>query len=468
MFEPTSATPSSSESGLTSEPPYPLPGSLSLNGAPLVFAPTEAAFSVSAVVLAGEPVNLRAQVRREGAAMWSEVAEPWVRAADVAQWTFTGLEADARYEYRVVAQEPEADTRVLFEGHALTRRSSGAEFTFAMISDTHIGPDLDFHNQGDEALTARISAEMLEKQPDFVLNLGDLLDYHQFGFNVAPSDASLARAAYQNYRGALGNTIGHLPHFSAVGNWDGENGDFTDQEIMRSREQRMLYVPNPGPDTYPEGGSPGEDYYAFTWGDATFVVLNVMTYTTTPHLLTGFNEYPDDWTLGSQQLEWLEETLSAATTPWKFLFIHHTVGGAGPSPANAAYGRGGGLAAYVGEQAVVHQMMLDYGAQIFFHGHDHVFVDMTIDGIHYTDPGSAGAPWKFSEAETGYTQYWADSGWAQVHVAPERVHVEFFAEGGTLLHEYTIGGASLELPDAGVVVDASVTSGSTSEYDASP
>src|SRR5690606_28832643 len=292
-----------------------------------------------------------------------------------------------------------------------------------------------------------ISADLLADNPDFIIHLGDVLDYHQFGFNVAPADPILPRWAYQNYRGAMGDTIGQLAHFSALGNWDGENGDFTSEQIARSRQQRMLYLPNASPDTYPQGGSPGQDYYAFTWGDATFVVLNVMSYTPTAHLLTGVNEYADDWTLGSTQLEWLEKTLSEATTKWKFTFIHHTVGGNGPSFANAAYGRGGGQAAYVGEQAIIHQMLLDYGVQIFFYGHDHVFVDMTVDGVHYTDPGSAGAPWKFHTAETGYTEYWTESGWARVNVDPDDVHVEFLAQGGTLLHEYWV--PERATPDAG-------------------
>lgn len=471
---PSSTSPDTSAASVTSAPllteEFP-PGPLSLNGAPLVFAPTADSFSVSAVILAGDPVNLTARVRREGAENWGEALAPLVREEDLGQWTFEGLEPDTRHEYQVLANDPGEAQRVLFDGHARTQRPESTEFTFAMLSDTHIGVDLEYTNQGDEALTARISAEMLQAAPDFVLNLGDVLDYHQFGFNVPPSQSSLARTAYQNYRGAMGNTIGHLAHFSALGNWDGENGDFSDADIMRSREQRQLYLPNPGPNTYPEGGSPGEDYYAFTWGDATFVVLNVMSYTPTAHLLTGFDEYPDDWTLGSQQLSWLETTLSASTSKWKFLFIHHTVGGAAPDAANAAYGRGGGQAAYVGEQAVIHQMMLDYGAQIFFHGHDHVFVDMQVDGIHYSDPGSAGAPWKFTEAETGYTEYWTDSGWAKVTVSPERVHVEFIAEGGVLLHEYVIPEGEPG-PDSGVpesdAGDAAPPSDVSSRSDAMP
>jgi len=72
--------------------------------------------------------------------------------------------------------------------------------------------------------------------------------------------------------------LGNVAHFPTVGNWEGENGCNSSDQIQRSSSQRLLYVPAPTPQTYPEGGSPTEDYYAFTWGDALFVVLNVMTF----------------------------------------------------------------------------------------------------------------------------------------------------------------------------------------------
>ncbi len=154
--------------------------------------------------------------------------------------------------------------------------------------------------------------------------------------------------------------------------------------------QRLLYAPGPGPTPIPKGGSANGDYYAFTWGDALFVVLNVMTYTPTCHLLGNGPGLPDDWTLGAAQLAWLDQTLAHATSKWRFLFIHHTVGGAAGNADDTAYGRGGGQAAYVGEQATIHAMMLQYGVQIFFYAHDHVFTDMVVDGIHYTAAGERG------------------------------------------------------------------------------
>ncbi len=165
-----------------------------------------------------------------------------------------------------------------------------------------------------------------------------------------------------------------------------------------------------------------------------------MTYTPTCHELSTYPGLPDDWTLGEKQLAWLESTLSQATSQWKFLFIHHAVGGEAGDPVNSAYGRGGGQAAYVGEQATVHEMMLKYNVQIFFYGHDHVFMDMVVDGIHYTLPGSAGAPWLFSTSITGYPEgeYYPVSGYARVDVSPVTTHVTFLGLENTELYSFTV------------------------------
>jgi hypothetical protein len=63
---------------------------------------------------------------------------------------------------------------------------------------------------------------------------------------------------------------------------------------------------------------------------------------------------------------------------------------------------------------------------------------MTVDDIHYSLPGSAGAIWFFTQAETGYSEFWSTSGWAKVDVSPNNVHVQFLALGGQVLYEYTL------------------------------
>jgi 3',5'-cyclic AMP phosphodiesterase CpdA len=412
---------------------------------PFLFAPTAKGFSVSVILTAGDPATLFARVRLLGTEAWSELTAPIRSEADRAEWDIEGLEPGSRYEYLIVETDTEEEL-TLGVGIATTARQPGSSFSFAMVSDTHIGADLAFSNQGDEVTLSGISREIATASPDLVVNLGDILDFHEYGFVEPPPDASITRNAYRNYRATFGSTLSYAAHYGVLGGWDSENGCDTPEEIDRSRQERLRYMPGPKPETYLEGGSPFEDYYAFTWGDALFVMLNVFTYTPGCHQLSTYPGLRDDWTLGDAQLAWLRSTLEGATAKWKFLMIHHPVGGDAGNPeldpvnaeVNSAYGRGGGRAARVGEQEIVHELMREFGVQAFFYGHDHVFTDMTVDDIHYSLPGSAGAIWFFTEAETGYSEFWSTSGWAKVDVTPNNVHVQFLALGGELLYEYTL------------------------------
>ena len=420
----------------------------SLLGAPMVSAPTPRGFTLDTVLRAGDPARLRARVRAQGEVAWIEEGPAAVVAPDLARWSVSGLAAGRRYEYEIqAASDGASEPRTLYAGSAVTARPAGTPFTFAMIADTHIEPR-DPIPEGQtipddtwgvhETNMLSVMREIPASEPDFLINLGDILDYHLFGFNDPPPDSAWARLGYLNYRRMLGDVLGQAAHFPVIGNWDGESGCNTAEEIARSTTQRVLYAPGPAPTTYPESGSPNQDYYAFTWGDALFIVLNVMTYTPTCHLLGWGNGTPDDWTLGAAQLAWLEQTLARATSRWRFTFIHHTVGGMAGNYDNSAYGRGGGLAAHVGEQAAIHAILLKYGVQIFFYAHDHVFTDMIVDGVHYTMPGSAGAPWKFDSSETGYQTYWPDSGYGRVRVSPDAVRVDLIAAGGQVLAGYDL------------------------------
>jgi Calcineurin-like phosphoesterase len=411
-------------------------------GAPMIVAPTATSFGINVVFQGEDPKKLRGRYREGGTTdAWAELGEPISRVDDLAEWQVTGLREGTEYEYEVWYGE---DGSKLYSGSARTQAPRSQPFRFLLLTDSHIFPRRIYPHQSapleaQEATLYQVANNMAQENADFMVNLGDMLDFHVFGFNDPPPTSDDTRDAYLNYRRVLGSSLGNMAHFPVIGNWDGENGDFSSEEIERSRSQRLLYAPGPTPDTYPEGGNELQDYYAFQWGDALFVVLNVMTYTPTAHLLS-YDPIgvPDDWTLGQAQLTFLEETLENATSPWRFILIHHTVGGAAGTFEDSAYGRGGGQAARVGEQSKVHDLMLQYGVQAFFYGHDHVFADMVVDDIHYTLPGSAGAPWKFEALYTGYETYWIDSGHARVDVSPERLGVEFVNLEGTVLYEYEL------------------------------
>jgi predicted phosphodiesterase len=149
----------------------------------------------------------------------------------------------------------------------------------------------------------------------------------------------------------------------------------------------------------------------------------------------------DDWTLGDKQKAWLYKQLSESKAKWKFIFIHHTVGGKGGNDIETRYGRGGGQAAYIGEQRLIHKWMREFGVNALFYGHDHVFTDITVDGIHYICVGSAGAPWKFTREETGYEKFLPDSGYTWVDVRADKLTVSFVRPNklkpeGEVLHQF--------------------------------
>ena len=209
---------------------------------------------------------------------------------------------------------------------------------------------------------------------------------------------------------------------------------------------RKAFLPGPNHLTYPQGGSEREDYYAFSWGDALYVILNIQTYSRPsqpnelPSLAEDVNQITD-WTLGEKQMAWFETTLRKANERFRFVCIHHPAGGNAGDAANTLYGRGGARAWNTGEQARIHALMKQHHVQIFFYGHDHVFVDDVVDGIHYALPGSCGAPWKFTKAETGYERSWPDSGHAQLDLTPEKATVTFINVEGKTLHSFSVSPA---------------------------
>src|SRR4029077_4743123 len=99
--------------------------------------------------------------------------------------------------------------QILYSGTAVTKRASGSSFTFDLLADSHIQPcDLippDTETCGENYLVSAettllgVASDIRQDRPDFMIHLGDVLDFHQFGFNGPPPDSTWARLAYLNY-----------------------------------------------------------------------------------------------------------------------------------------------------------------------------------------------------------------------------------------------------------------------------
>ena len=329
---------------------------------------------------------------------------------ELLEFELINLQSNTQYYYILKAKDTTMQDFAESDERSFRTKRESYSFNFTLITDSHIN----LVNSADR-LIGIANKTVQNDNSDFVIFLGDNMELSENGYGYIEDEIE-AIQKYEKFRDALISASFYLPSFFTIGNWEGEAGWIEEENLTLARNIRKKYIPNPSNTTYLEGGNDHEDYYAFTWGNALFVVLNVMSYTEENPQGTGDVE---DWHLGTDQLNWLNDTLINSTEPWKFILIHHAVGGEWEDPGFwSFYGRGGGYAAYVGEQATVHQMMIDNDVQAFFHGHDHVFTDVVVEGVHYIEAGNSGYLLSFPEQ---YPYCFANHGRTKVEIISSEI-----------------------------------------------
>lgn len=321
-----------------------------------------------------------------------------------------------------------------------TARTPGSTFVFDIQGDSH--PER-VNRQFDADLYAHVLTAAAGDEPDFFIAIGD-------DFSVdALKNANRATVTqlYINQRQWLG--LVDAPVFLVNGNHEQAslaNLDGTPENIsVWAQTARNAYYPQPAPDGFYTGDvEPVEhigllrDYYAFTWGDALFVVIDPYWHS----LQTVDNQYGADrntkntrdlWniTLGETQYRWFRETLETSTAKYKFVFTHHVNGtGRGGIEVAGSYewGDSANLAAHrPGWDKTIHQVMVDSGVTIFFQGHDHIFARQELDGVIYQslpNPANPNYSWENEDAyKTG--DKFPNSGRVRVTVSPDGVTVDY-------------------------------------------
>lgn len=187
-------------------------------------------------------------------------------------------------------------------------------------------------------------------------------------------------------RPILGAVCHSMPFLFCQGNHEGESGYYllqTPPNNLATYETlwRKTYYPNPEPDGFytgnneeePFGMGKPQNYYAFEWGDALFVVVDGWRYYTASAKPRNW-----DWTIGKTQYDWLKTTLETSKAKYKFVFTHHVMGET-RGGVNVASGfewggldNGGNKFAInrLGWAMPIHQLMVANHVNVFFQGHD--------------------------------------------------------------------------------------------------
>ena len=311
------------------------------------------------------------------------------------------LVANTKYYYRMVYKlVGSANFNTTPEYSFNTQRSPGNAFTFTIESDEHL-----YDKKGIREMYQVTLANQAADKPDFMLSLGDI-----FGDDHTPTTTTSADmdALHKDYRQYLGQICHSVPFFVCLGNHEGENDYYLNQNPpfnigVWGTQWRKFYYPNPYPNNFYSGNTTvenygintPENYYSWTWGDALFVVLDVYRTEISPGATPADPAKPQnwDWTLGRTQYNWMRSVLENSTAKHKFVFAHHTRGQGRGGIATATQFEWGGIDGnqYKFDQyrpgwgKPIHQVFVDTKVDIFFQGHDHLFAKEELNGVVYQE-----------------------------------------------------------------------------------
>ena len=354
--------------------------------------------------------------------------------------TLSGLSGNTTYSYRLRYRKPGGaafDIGPIY--HFQTCRTPGSSFTFELQGDSH--PERT-PKQNDPVLYAQTLAAATKDRPDFYLCMGD-----DFSVDTLPevSKAAVERV-YLKQLPYLGLVANSAALFLVNGNHEQAarcnlNGT-PDNVAVWAQTTRNVFFPQPAPDNFYSGDTEQvehigllRDYYAWTWGDALFVVIDPYWHSKAPvdNVFGGDKKTRDLWQvgLGDAQYQWLTKTLEGSKALYKFVFAHH-VNGTGRGGIECAnrfeWGDAAGLAEHrPGWPLPIHQLLVKNHVTIFFQGHDHVFARQEKDGVIYQTLPDPANPNYLANNKDAYLSgdVLPGSGRIRVTVAPEKVRVEY-------------------------------------------
>jgi len=355
---------------------------------------------------------------------------------------FTKLLPDTRYYYRTRYRTSGSGSSFKMgnEHTFQTQRAAGSTFAFTIEADEHL-----YDKKGVKSIYQICLNNQANDKPDFMFSLGDTFgDDH-----IAPTITSAQMdVLHRNYRPLLGSICHSVPFYFCLGNHEGEFDYYLAQTPPNNMAVygtiwRKFYYPNPYPNGFYSGnieseafgmGNP-ENYYAWTWGDALFVVLDVYRYQN----VNSAKPQKWDWTLGKTQYDWFRNTLENSKAKYKFVFAHHTRGEGRGAAITAKYYEWGGYEAdgvtwgftknRPGWEKPIHQLMVDDGVTVFFQGHDHLFAKEEMDGLVYQEvPMPSDSTYEIgmlANADAYVSNQIGGTGHLRVTVSPSNVKVDF-------------------------------------------
>jgi len=193
---------------------------------------------------------------------------------------------------------------------------------------------------------AGVAALIRSWEPDFILTTGDNNYPNGSSETIDENIGQYFHEFIHPYMGSYGEGADANRFFPTLGNHDWD---------INQAQAYLDYFTLPG----------NERFYDFVWGPVHFFAID------------SDSREPDGVGRTSKQAEWLQEKLKSSTTPWQIVYFHH-----------APYSSG----AYYGPMDWMHWPFKDWGVDVVFSGHEHLYERLNIAGIPFFVVGNSGYP----------------------------------------------------------------------------
>lgn len=400
--------------------------------------------SVTLQLFPNSTVEMRVKYGVSADALDGQTAWTKVDSAAPANIVIDSLQPDTKYFYQVVYRTDQGAPSITRPTCSFrTQRKRGSAFTFVIQADPHLD------EQSDTSVYLRTLRNELEDEPDFMIDLGDILmsDKLTNAQKKVPRDTITYRAHL--LRSYYEEACHSVPLFITLGNHEGEagwlnNGTAENVPVWGTIDRKKYFL-NPEPDGFYTGDTASYPfvgrraaYYSWEWGDALFIVIDPYWFTKPkPDSLNGWR-----WTLGKEQYEWLRATLAKSTSTFKFIFSHQLVGGDPDGRGGVEFadryewggknldGSEGFSKNRPGWEMPIKDLLKRHRVNVFFHGHDHFFGKQEKDCLIYQEvPQPSHSRYTGTGQATAYGYLEGlilpNSGHIRVNVSPEAVKIEY-------------------------------------------
>jgi len=299
----------------------------------------------------------------------------------------TGLKPDSSYKYRVHFNNSLNLWTDNFTFH--TAPDANSSFRIAVYGDSR----LDFSNSIDATKHSEVVKQIINHDPEIVIHVGDFALNGKCYNEWVPQFFSPVEPFLHN-----------ISFFTAIGNHEVQNFACPESKIL-------LY----------NYFFPEKNWYAFTYGSARFIGLQVEN-----------EQYNINKNLA--QLEWLNIELNSSEylkAKWHFVFLHSSIYTNDINHTN--------------NLKVINQLVPLFqtkGMDFVFSGHSHTYERGSKDGIYYIVTGGGGADISKFRDNTSYNPFSQvrilDYNHVTLDITPENVTMNAWYNNGSILDNLEI------------------------------